>query len=383
MLDSELLRVSHEARLLNSSEIKKTPLNAIHRQLGGKMVNFAGWDMPVQYAGPIPEHIAVRTRAGIFDVSHMGEVEVKGPAALETIQHLTCNDAGRLSINQIQYSALTTPQGTFVDDILVYRMGSDHFFLCVNASNQEKDYQWIHDLARNGTQVLFRSNDFAQIAVQGPKALEILAPLTEIQLAAMKYYWFAQGKFAGAETIVSRTGYTGEDGFEIYCPPSRAESVWQQIMKSGKAYGLEPAGLAARNTLRLEAKMALYGNDIDDTTSVLEADLGWICKLEKGDFLGRSALLAQKQSGLERILVGFEVVERGIAREHYAVELNGKRIGSVTSGSPAPFLKKNIGLTYLPIDSCSVGTEFKVIIREKPVKARVVPTPFYKRTKSA
>ncbi len=372
----------HEASLLNSSDVKKTPLNAIHRQLGGKMVNFAGWDMPVQYAGPIPEHIAVRTRAGVFDVSHMGEVELEGPTALESIQYLTCNDAQRLAVNQIQYSALTTPQGTFVDDILVYRMGPDHFFLCVNASNQEKDYQWIRDSAKAGTEVRYRSEDFAQIAVQGPLALQILEPLTEIRLSAMKYYWFAQGRFAGVEAIVSRTGYTGEDGFEIYCGPSDAEQVWLKVMDSGGKFGLQPAGLAARNTLRLEAKMALYGNDIDGTTSVLEADLGWICKLEKGDFLGRSALLAQKQTGLTRKLVGFEMVDRGIAREHYPVEIGGERVGFINSGSPAPFLKKNIGLTYLPLSHCSIGTEFNVIIREKPAKARVVATPFYKRARS-
>lgn len=367
---------------MNFPQLKKTALNAIHRQLGAKMVDFAGWDMPVQYAGPIPEHMAVRARAGIFDVSHMGEIELKGPTAEESIQNLTSNDVRRLAVNQVQYSALTTTQGTFVDDILVYRMGPNHFFLCVNASNQEKDYHWIRDNAKRGTEVLFRSEDLAQMAVQGPRALEILAPLTEIKLAAVKYYWFAQGKFAGTDAIVSRTGYTGEDGFEIYCSPSQAERIWQQITDLGKDFGLAPAGLAARNTLRLEAKMALYGNDIDETTSVLEADLAWICKLEKGDFIGRSALLAQKQAGLRRILVGFEMVERGIARDHHPVEMNGERVGFVTSGSPAPFLKKNIGLTYLPTDRCTVGTEFNVIVREKPVKARVVATPFYKRAKS-
>ncbi len=369
---------------MNSSEIKKTPLNAIHRQLGGKMVEFAGWDMPVQYAGPIPEHMAVRERAGIFDVSHMGEVELKGPTAEESIQHVTSNDVRRLAVGQVHYSALTTPQGAFVDDLLVHRMGPQHFFLCVNASNQHKDFEWIRDNAKPGTEVLFRGDDFAQIALQGPRALEIAAPLTDVRLSAMKYYWFAQGRFAGADAIVARTGYTGEDGFEVYCPPSRAESVWLQIMESGKRFGLEPAGLAARNTLRLEAKMALYGNDIDDTTTVLEADLAWICKLEKGDFIGRSTLLKQKDEGLKRILVGFEMVERGIARDHYPVEIDGKRVGHVTSGSPAPYLKlKSIGLTYLPIDRCALGTEFNVIIREKPVKARVVQTPFYKRSRAA
>ncbi len=346
------------------------------------MVDFAGWDMPVQYAGPMQEHIAVRTRAGIFDVSHMGELEVRGPAAQETLQKVTCNDVSRIAISQCQYSALTTPKGTFVDDLLIYRMAPDHFFLCVNASNQEKDYQWIRENALPNTDVLFRSNDFSQLAIQGPRALQILQPLTEINLAAMKYYWFARGRFAGVDTIVSRTGYTGEDGFEVYCDPSKAESVWTRIMESGTSFGLEPAGLAARNTLRLEAKLLLYGNDMDETTTVLEADLGWICKLQKGDFIGREELVRQREAGLKRILVGFEMIDRGIARDHYPVEINGQRVGTVASGSPAPFLKKNIGLTYLPIDCRNAGTEFSVIIREKPVKAQVVPTPFYRRPPS-
>ena len=368
---------------MSSSELKKTALNAIHRQLGARMVDFAGWDMPVQYAGPLKEHLAVRTRAGIFDVSHMGEVELSGSTAEETIQRVACNDARRLAIGQIQYSALTMPQGTFVDDILVHRMGPAHFFLCVNSGNQEKDYQWIREHAAAGTRVVYRSDEFSQLAVQGPRALEILAPLTDIALRGMKYYWFAQGRFAGFDAIVSRTGYTGEDGFEIYVSPAHAETVWTRIMESGRPHGLEPAGLAARNTLRLEAKMALYGHDIDDTTTVLEADLGWICKLDKGDFIGRGALLKQHEEGVRRRLAGFEVVERGIARDQYPVEIDGRRIGTVTSGSFAPFLDKSIGLTYLPVEHCSVGTEFQVIIREKPVKARVVPTPFYKRAKAA
>ncbi len=343
------------------------------------MVDFAGWDMPVQYAGPLPEHLAVRTKAGIFDVSHMGELEIKGPNANETLQTLTCNDVNRLAVSQCQYSALTTPKGTFIDDILIYRMAPDHLFLCVNAANQEKDYAWIRDNAAKNTEVLFRSNDFSQLAVQGPKALEILHPLTHLDLAGMKYYWFARGIFAGVEAIVSRTGYTGEDGFEVYCDPAKAETVWIQIMDSGKPFGLAPAGLAARNTLRLEAKFLLYGNDMDETTTVLEADLGWICKLDKGNFMGREPLLEQRRSGVKRTLVGFEMVERGIARDHYPVEIDGKQIGIVTSGSPAPFLRKNIGLTYLPADRKAAGTEFSVVIREKPVKAQVVPTPFYKK----
>ena len=366
---------------MNSSELRKTVLHDIHRELGARMVDFAGWDMPVQYAGPLREHLAVRTRAGIFDVSHMGEIELKGSTAEETIQRVTCNDVKRLAVGQCHYSALTTPSGAFVDDILVYRMGANHFFLCVNSSNQEKDYRWISEHSLAGTEVLFRSEEFAQIAVQGPLALSILAPLAGMDLGKIKYYWFAQGRFADAEAIVSRTGYTGEDGFEIYLDPRHAREAWLRIFESGKPQGLEPAGLAARNTLRLEAKMTLYGHDIDDTTTVLEADLAWICRLDKGDFVGRDALLRQQAEGVKRKLVGFEMVERGIARDRYPVALEGRQVGVVTSGSPAPFLQKNIGLTYLPADACTVGTELQVIIRGKPVKARVVATPFYRRAR--
>jgi aminomethyltransferase len=365
------------------AELKKTPLNAIHRQMGARMVDFGGWDMPVQYAGLVQEHMAVRTRAGIFDVSHMGEIVITGPMAEETIQKVTCNDVRQLAVGQCHYSALTTPSGTFIDDILVYRIGEGHFFLCVNASNQEKDFLWIRDNAARDVDVVFRSNDFAQIAVQGPRALQILEPLTEIRLAQMRYYWFARGTFAGVDSLMSRTGYTGEDGFEIYCFATHAESVWNQIMDSGKPLGLEPAGLGARNTLRLEAKMALYGHDIDDTTTVLEADLRWICKFDKGDFIGKPALLKQKAEGIKRKLVGFEMVERGIARDHYPIEIEGQTVGSVSSGSPAPFLHKNIGLAYLPIERCAIGAEFDVLIREKPARARVVPTPFYRKPKTS
>jgi aminomethyltransferase len=364
---------------MDSQTLRKTALNSIHRQLGARMVDFAGWEMPVQYAGPMPEHLAVRTRAGIFDVSHMGELEIKGSNAEETIQRLTCNDIRRLAISQCQYSALTTPQGTFIDDLLIYRMALNHFFLCVNASNQDKDYEWIRENAIGNTEVLHRSNDFTQLAIQGPRALEILRPLSDINLAGMKYYWFARGKFAGVDAIVSRTGYTGEDGFEVYINPAQAEMVWTRIMESGRPFGIEPAGLAARNTLRLEAKLLLYGNDMDKTTTVLEAGLGWICKLEKGDFIGRDELAKQRAAGVNRILAGFEMIDRRIARDHYPVQIFGANSVFVASGSPAPFLKKNIGLVYLPIEHSAIGTEFNVIIREKPVKARVVPTPFYRR----
>ncbi len=368
---------------MNDTELRKTVLNSIHRQMGARMVSFAGYDMPVQYEGPLPEHMAVRTRAGIFDVSHMGELEVKGPNAQESMQKLTCNDIRSLAVSQCQYNVLTTPRGAFVDDIIIYRMASDHFFICVNASNQEKDFLWIRENAYSNTEVIFRSDDFSQIAIQGPRALEIIRPLTDLRLAAMKYYWFSRGTFAGAEAIVSRTGYTGEDGFEVYCSPSNTESVWNQIMDSGKPFGLAPAGLAARNTLRLEAKMLLYGNDMDETTSVLEAGLSRICKFEKGHFIGRDELLKQSKDGAKRILAGFEMTERGIARDHYPIEIHGERIGTVTSGSPAPFLKKNIGLAYLPAAHAAVGTQLDIVIRDKTVKAQVVPTPFYRRAPSS
>lgn len=363
---------------MEKPELRKTALNALHRQLGARMVAFAGWEMPVQYAGTMAEHLAVRTRAGIFDISHMGELEIRGPRAQEAIQRLTCNDIDRLAVSQCQYSALTTPRGTFIDDIVIYRMAQDRFFLCVNASNQEKDFQWIRENAPN-VEVVFRSDDFSQISVQGPEALNILRPLTMLDLASMKYYWFARGAFAGVEAIVSRTGYTGEDGFEIYCAPTAAESVWTRIMEQGAPAGLMPVGLAARNTLRLEATLLLYGNDMDESTTVLEAGLGWICRLDKGYFIGREALRKQRSEGVGRTLAGFEMLGREIARDHYPVELGRRRIGRVTSGSPAPFLKKNIGLAYVPTESSTVGTEFSVVIREKPVRARIVPTPFYKR----
>lgn len=364
---------------MSEPEPRKTALNTIHRQLGARMVQFAGWDMPVQYAGPIQEHMAVRTRAGIFDVSHMGELEVRGPSAQETLQKLTCNDIRRLADSQCQYSALTTPKGAFIDDLVIYRMDSNRFFLCVNAANQEKDFEWIRENALSNTEVVFRSDEFCQLAVQGPRAIEILRPLTDVRLEAMKHYWFDQGWFAGVDAIISRTGYTGEDGFEIYCSPSEVEAVWAQILERGKIHGLEPIGLAARNTLRLEANLLLYGSDMDETTSVLEANLGWICKLQKGNFIGRDALLKQHDAGVTRILSGFEMVGREIARDHYVAELGGKSVGTVTSGSHAPFLKKNIGLVYLPVEQSKVGTSFDIVIREKRAGARVSTTPFYRR----
>jgi aminomethyltransferase len=365
------------------SQLKKTALNDAHRKLGGRMIDFGGWDMPVQYAaGTIEEHMAVRSAVGLFDVSHMGEIEIRGPRALEIVQRLTTNDASKLSDGQAQYSALTYPEGTFVDDILIHRIAPDHYFLCVNASNTDKDFAWIdsHTLDYDAEAANVSAN-YTQVAIQGPKALETLQPLTDVDLAAIKYYWFTRGDVDGVPAIIARTGYTGEDGFEIYFDPNESERIWNRILESGEPRGILPCGLAARNTLRLEAKMALYGNDIDGATTVLEADLGWICKLNKGDFIGRDRLVRQKEEGLTRKLVGFEMIDKGIARDHYPIFINDREAGVVTSGSFAPYLKKNIGLAYLPIEHTGVGTAFEVDVRGRRLAAQVAQTPFYKRTK--
>jgi len=343
------------------------------------MVPFGGWDMPVQYRGILDEHKAVRGAAGVFDVSHMGEVEFRGPAALEAVQRLTSNDASRLQVGQVQYSALTTEAGTFVDDLTVYKFADDHYMVTVNASNIDKDVAWMQDHTRGNVEVRNLSDATALVAVQGPKALEILQKLTPLNLSGIKYYWFTQGKVQGQDAVVSRTGYTGEDGFEVYLPPQHAAALWNALLEAGTPLGLLPCGLGARDTLRLEAKMALYGNDIDDRHTVLEADLGWILKLEKGDFIGKAALAKQKTQGVARKLVGFEMTGRGIARSHYAIVKGGKPIGEVTSGGPAPWLNKNIGLGYVAAEHSAVGTEFEILVRDNPVPARVVPTPFYKR----
>jgi aminomethyltransferase len=367
-------------------QLKQTPLNAIHRQTGGRMVDFGGWDMPVQYpAGTIEEHLRTRTHAGLFDVSHMGEIEVKGPDAIKFVNRLTSNDVTKLVDGQAQYSALTTPEGTVIDDLLVYRLSSVHLLLVVNAGTTEKDWEWItSNHAGEMIALVNVSADYCQLALQGPDAESILQKLTDLPLSEIKYYHFTRGNVDGVGAFVSRTGYTGEDGFEVYAPADRAEQLWNKILDAGQTgtpTGVLPCGLAARNTLRLEAGMALYGNDIDETTTLLEANLGWICKLDKGDFTGREALARQKEKGVQRKLVGFEVTDRGIARDHQEVVVNGQRVGQVTSGSPAPFLKKNIGLAYLPVEYASVGQEIQVDVRGRLVGAQIVKTPFYKRQK--
>ena len=361
--------------------LKKTPLNARHRALGARMVEFGGWDMPVEYAGVGEEHLAVRTRAGLFDVSHMGQIEIAGRDALQAVQRITSNDASRLARNQAQYAALTTPQGTFVDDVLTYRLGEEHFMLVVNASNIIKDATWItQQVAGLGdVAAVNTSSRYALLAVQGPVAREILQPLTGVNLSEIKYYWFTTGEVASVAGTISRTGYTGEDGFEVFVPPASAERVWNAIMAAGASAGLVAAGLAARDTLRLEASMRLYGSDMDETTTVLEADLGWIVGWKKADFIGAEALRRQKAEGVGRKLIGFEVLERGIARHGYDVYVGGAKAGVVTSGTQTPFLKKAIGMAYLPASHTAPDTEFEIDVRGRRIRARVVPMPFYKR----
>jgi aminomethyltransferase len=363
--------------------LKKTPLNARHRSLGAKMVEFGGWDMPVEYSSISDEHLAVRSRAGLFDVSHMGEIEIAGRDALAAVQRITSNDASRLSVNQIQYAALTTPTGAFVDDVLTYKLGDEHYMLVVNASNIIKDFTWIAEhVAGIGDAVAVNtSSRYALLALQGPAALEILQPLTGVPLAELKYYWFTTGEVAGVRCTISRTGYTGEDGFEVFVSPAAAERVWDAVLQAGKGAGAVPAGLGARDTLRLEAAMRLYGNDMDETTSVLEADLGWIVGWKKGPFLGSDVLQKQKAEGTSRKLVGFEMLDRAIGRHGYDVYVDGDKAGVVTSGTQTPFLKKAIGMAYLPADRTTPGTEFEIDIRGRRVRAGVVPMPFYKRAR--
>jgi len=364
-----------------AAPLKKTPLHARHRASGAKMVPFAGWDMPVEYSGITEEHIAVRTRAGVFDVSHMGEIEIAGRDALAAVQRISSNDASKLAVGQAQYSGLLTPEGTFVDDLLVYRLAPAHFLLVVNAGNIAKDYGWIAEQIKPAGDAVAvdASSRYALLAVQGPAALDVLQPLTGADLRGLKYYWFANGEVAGVRATISRTGYTGEDGFEVFVPPHSADRVWQAVLESGKSAGVIPCGLGARDTLRLEAAMRLHGNDIDETTTALEADLGWIVGWKKDDFVGAAALREQKASGVGRKIVGFEMLDRGIARHGYDAYAGGARSGVVTSGTQTPYLKKAIGLAYLSIEHTSAGAEFDVDIRGRRARARVVPLPFYKR----
>ena len=371
--------------------VRKTALNAVHRKLGAKMVEFNGWDMPVEYpasigCGIINEHMTVRTAVGIFDVSHMGDIRLAGPQALQAVQHISMNDASRLAVGQAQYSALLYPQGTFVDDVIVHRLGEDQYLLVINAGTREKDFAWVQDNTRQfDCAVENLSDDFTQIAIQGPKAVLLLQKLTNADLSSVKFYWVTRGTVCGLpNTLIARTGYTGEDGFEIYVPTAEGTStrVWNEVLEAGKEFSVVPCGLGARNTLRLEAKLPLYGHEISDTINVWEAGLDRFCKMEKPEFVGREALERARSQGLNRTLVGLEMVERGIARDGYKVlDDNGHEIGYVTSGSPAPFLKKNIALAYVPPKFAEVGASINIEIRGQGVKAKVVPTPFYKKPK--
>jgi aminomethyltransferase len=361
--------------------LRKTPLNAVHRELAAKMVPFGGWDMPVEYKGLISEHMAVRTAAGLFDVSHMGEFEVTGKGALAFLQRVTSNNVAKLQHGQAQYSALPLPSGAPLDDLIVSRRSDDRYGIVVNAANIQKDWDWLRSQDPRDCELLDKSDATALLALQGPHAQQILQPLTGKDLSAIAYYHFADADLDGISATVSRTGYTGEDGFEIFTASDAAETLWRRLLAVGADKGLVPAGLGARDTLRLEAKMCLYGNDMDETTTLVEAGLGWIVSLDeaKGDFNGRTVLEPQKKNGAPRKLVGFEVTGRGIARHGYPVYLHDEPAGQVTSGTYAPFLQKNIGLCYLPTAKATVGTDLTVEIRGNRVAARVVPTPFYKR----
>lgn len=377
------------------AELRKTPLNAVHRRLGAKMVNFGGWDMPVEYpatGGLIAEHKAVRSSVGVFDVSHMGDIRIrtgsKPGGALAAVQHISMNDASKLAIGQAHYSAMLYPEGTFVDDVIVHRLGEDDFLLVINAGTREKDISWVRANTKNFDCVVDELSDaYTQLAIQGPRAQDLLQKLTDANLGIIKNYWFTHGTVCGLpNTLIARTGYTGEDGFEIYVPADAAtsEAVWNKVMEAGRDFGILPCGLGARNTLRLESKMALYGHEISDKINVWEAGLDRYCKMEKGDFVGRAALERAKAAALSRALVGLEMVDRGIARDEYCCcNESGEAIGVITSGSPSPTLSKNIALAYVPPSMTAVGTPIYVQIRAQKCKAQVVATPFYKRQKKA
>jgi aminomethyltransferase len=378
-----------------TSAARKTSLNALHRRLGAKMVNFGGWDMPVEYplsGGLVAEHKAVRGSVGLFDVSHMGDIRIRSGrtpgGALAAVQHISMNDASQLAIGQAQYSAMLYPQGTFVDDVIVHRLGQDDYLLVINAGTRQKDIDWVLQNTTGFDCVVEELSDaYTQLAIQGPRAAEVLQKLTDADLGPIKNYWFTHGSVCGLKNVlIARTGYTGEDGFEIYVPSDQAtsENVWNKVMEAGREFGILPCGLGARNTLRLEAKMALYEHEISDKTNVWEAGLDRYCKMEKGDFVGRAALERAKSAGLTRTLVGLEMVERGIARDGYCCcDEAGQAIGVVTSGSPSPTLGKNIALAYVPPAMSAIGTLIYVEIRSQKARAQVVPTPFYKRARRA
>lgn len=361
--------------------LKQIPLAGVHRALGAKMVDFGGWEMPLQYTGILEEHRAVRTAVGLFDVSHMGEIEIRGPQALELVQQVSTNNAAKLADGQIHYAGLLYEHGGFVDDILVHRVSAEHYFLCVNASNQDKDYEHIVQQNRWDCVVENNGAKYAQLAVQGPRAQEVLQKLTPVALGEIRYYRFRDGEVCGRQARIARTGYTGEDGFEVYVAPEDAAEVWNALLDVGREFGIKPCGLGARNTLRMEAGMALYGHEIDASITPLEAGLEWIVKWDKGDFCGRARLEKQKAEGIRRRLIGFEMRGRGIGRDGHEVRAGGRPVGWVTSGGPSPTLGKNIGMCYLPAELAQPGTAMEVVVRGQPVEAVTVAIPFYRRPK--
>ena len=368
--------------------LRKTALNAVHRAAKSKMVDFGGWDMPVDCCGLIAEHMAVRTAVGMFDVSHMGDIQLRGPGSLAAVQHLCMNDASKLAVGQAHYSAMLYPNGTFVDDVVVHKLSDNDYLIVINAGTREKDVQWVRQTIGHmpGVHVNDFSDYYTQLAIQGPRAAETLQKLTSTDLSTIKNYWFTWGQVCGLYNVmIARTGYTGEDGFEIYIPSDEPTStrVWGEVLEAGAEFGILACGLGARNTLRLEAGMALYGHEISDTINVFEAGLGRYAKLDKPEFVGREALLkVQAEGGPGRKLVGLEMIERGIGRDGYTVfSLEGTRLGEITSGSPSPFLKKNIAMAYVPVEYTALDTEVAVEIRGQMVKAKVVALPFYKRAK--
>ena len=360
--------------------LKRTPLYEAHVQANAKIIDFGGWEMPVQYAGILEEHRAVRTKAGLFDVSHMGEIDVQGSQALEMVNMLITNDATMLVDGQIIYTPMCYEHGGIVDDLLVYRHNSEHFLLVVNASNSDKDFDWVKKLAqRYDVRVENISNQTAQVALQGPLAAKILQRITDSDLSRINYYWFTFGQVADVQCLISRTGYTGEDGFELYFAPQYAIKLWDEIMRAGKDEGIQPIGLGARDTLRFEACLPLYGNELGEEISPLEAGLGGFVKLDKADFTGKKALVNQKVAGVPRKSVGLEMIERGIPRSHYPLTIDGREIGIVSSGSFSPTLEKNIGIGLIETKEAEIGKEIEVVVRGKGVKARIVAKPFYKR----
>ncbi|MBF0278690.1 MAG: glycine cleavage system aminomethyltransferase GcvT [SAR324 cluster bacterium] len=360
------------------SELKTTPLNETHRQLGGKMVDFAGWEMPIQYKGVIAEHKNTREAVSLFDVSHMGEIYFEGKDALTNLQKLTCNDVSKMQIGQVQYSALLYENGTFVDDITVYRLAESSYFLCVNASNVEKNFLWIQSHLQGDLLCENRSSQIGQIAIQGQKAINVLQQISKESLEEIKYYWFREMELCGFPTTVARMGYTGEDGFEIYCPQEHTVAIWEALMEKGQSFGIAPAGLGARDTLRLEVCFPLYGQDIDDQHLPLEAGLGRFVALEKGDFIGKDILQKTKKEGIQRKLIRFVLDVRGVPRSHYLIyDAEGQRsIGEVSSGTSSPTLGKGIGMGYVPIEHSKIGNKINIQIRNKMVPASIVKPPF-------